>query len=150
MLASSVGDPWHFGADPDPTPDPTPFFIDFKDAKRKSYFFLITCPQAHHLQSKKFNFLLTCSLKMLFCRHYFSPLNTFMRKGKDPEPDPCIWIMDPEGPKTCGPNPDPQHCWQDSFDDCRVPYVLCLRDLKNWRHFVFVALKGWELTLVML
>ncbi len=40
----SVGDPWHFGADPDPrirtyemdpdpTPAPTPFFSDFKDEK---------------------------------------------------------------------------------------------------------------------
>ncbi len=29
-----VGDPWHFGADPDLAPDPTPFFIDFKDAKK--------------------------------------------------------------------------------------------------------------------
>jgi hypothetical protein len=30
------------------------------------------------------------NLKMLFCRPYFSPLNTFMRKVKDldPEPDP--------------------------------------------------------------
>ncbi len=36
--------------------------------------------------------------------HYFSPLNTFMRKGKDPDPDPYIWLMDPDprGPKTCG------------------------------------------------
>jgi hypothetical protein len=39
---------------PDPVPDPTHFFIAFKDAKKT----------------------------------YFSPLNTFMRKGKDPEPDP--------------------------------------------------------------
>ncbi len=40
--------------DPDPTPDQTPFFIGFKDAKIFfSYFFLITFPQAHHLQSKK-------------------------------------------------------------------------------------------------
>jgi hypothetical protein len=43
---------------------------------------------------------------MLFFRHYFSPLNTFMRKGKDPEPvpDPYLLIMDlyPRGPKTCG------------------------------------------------
>ncbi len=43
----NVGDPWHYGAnpdprictswlmDPDPTPDPTPFFSDFKDAKKK-------------------------------------------------------------------------------------------------------------------
>ncbi len=54
-----------------------------------SYFFLITWPQTHHLQSKKFNFLLSFCVKILFCRHYF---NTFMRKGKDP---------DPGGPKTC-------------------------------------------------
>jgi hypothetical protein len=47
--------------DPDPTPDPTPFFIDFKDAKNIFFlhiFFLITCPQAHHIQSKKINFVL--------------------------------------------------------------------------------------------
>ncbi len=95
---------WHFGADP----DPTPFFTDFKDAKTIffSYYFLITCPQVHHLQSKKFNFLLKFCLKMLFCRHCFSSLNTFMRKGKDPkpDPDPYLWLMDtdPDGPKTCG------------------------------------------------
>jgi hypothetical protein len=68
---------------PAPTPDPTSFFIDFKDAKK---LFLIICPQVHHLQFKKFNFLLRFGVKMLFCRHYFSPLNTFMRKGKDPDP----------------------------------------------------------------
>ncbi len=33
-------------------PDPTPFFSDFKDAKNfSSYFFLLTYPQAHYLQS---------------------------------------------------------------------------------------------------
>jgi hypothetical protein len=39
---------------------------------------------------------------MLFCRQYFSPLNTFMRKGKDP--DPSLSLMDPNsgGPKTSG------------------------------------------------
>jgi hypothetical protein len=46
--------------DPDPTPDPTPFFIDFKDAKKNLIifiFFLITYPQAHHVQS---NLVLKC------------------------------------------------------------------------------------------
>jgi hypothetical protein len=38
-----------FGADPDPTLDPAPFFREFKDAKKA--FFLITHPQAHSLQS---------------------------------------------------------------------------------------------------
>ncbi len=33
----SVGDPGHFGADPAPAPDPTTFFIDFKDAKKNSF-----------------------------------------------------------------------------------------------------------------
>ncbi len=41
--------------DPDPTPDLTPSFSDFKDAGKKisSYFlfFLITYPQAHYLQA---------------------------------------------------------------------------------------------------
>ncbi len=47
--ASGVGDPAHFGA------DPASFFIDLKlkDAKKNSYFFLLTCPQAHQLQYKK-------------------------------------------------------------------------------------------------
>jgi hypothetical protein len=53
----------------DPTPDPTPFFIDCKDAKKKyffSYFFLITRPQAPHLQSKKFNILVKFCFKFYF------------------------------------------------------------------------------------
>ena len=65
----------------------------------------MTYPQANHLQSKKFNFLLKFCVKMLFYRLYFSPLNTFMRKGKNPVPDldPYLWLMDPNpgGSKTC-------------------------------------------------
>ncbi len=34
------------------------------------------------------DFLLKFCVKILFCNHYFSPLNTFMRKGEDPDPDP--------------------------------------------------------------
>ncbi len=43
-------------------------------------------------------------VKILFCKHYFSPLNTFMIKGKDPNPDPYLWLIDPDigGPETCG------------------------------------------------
>ncbi len=84
------------------------FFLHWflRMSKKKIFiFFLITCQQAHHLQSKKFNFLLNVCVKILFCRHYFNPLNTSMRKGKDPH----LWIrrirlMDPDlgGPKTCG------------------------------------------------
>jgi hypothetical protein len=46
--------------DPDPTAYPTPFFIDFKEAKNTFFtFLLITFTEARHsLQSKKFNFLL--------------------------------------------------------------------------------------------
>jgi hypothetical protein len=39
---------------------------------------------------------------MLFCRYYFSPLNTFMRKGKDPDSYSCLSDPDPGVPKTCG------------------------------------------------
>jgi hypothetical protein len=80
--------------DQDATPDTTPFLSDFKDAKKNylfsSYFFLINCPQAKYLQSLKFNFLLKFCVKILSCLHYFSPLNTFIRKGKDPVPDPYL------------------------------------------------------------
>jgi hypothetical protein len=72
----------------DLTPDPTPFFIDFKDVKNFHILFLQRAhrPQAHHLQFKKLNLLLKFCVQILFCRHYFSPLNTFMmRKGNDPD-----------------------------------------------------------------
>jgi hypothetical protein len=69
----------------DPDPDPTPLFIDFKNAKKN--FLLITCPRTSSESLKKFNFLLNFCAKILFCGHYF---NTFMRKGKEPEPDPYL------------------------------------------------------------
>ncbi len=28
--------------------------------------------------------------EILFCNHYFSPLNTFIRNGKDPDPESVI------------------------------------------------------------
>jgi hypothetical protein len=80
--------------DPDPTPDPPPFFTDFKEEKNIfiNIFFLTTCPQAHHLQCKKYDFLLIFCVKILFCRHYRISVRsiTFMRKGMDPEPDPYL------------------------------------------------------------
>ncbi len=58
------------------------------------------------IQSKKFNFLRKCCVKILFCRHYFRPLNTFLRIGK--ATDPHLWLMDPGGQKHAEPeNPDP-------------------------------------------
>jgi hypothetical protein len=58
---------------------------------------------------------------MLFCRHYFSPLNTFMRKGRIRSRirirTSVKWIRiqedkkheDPADPDPV-PDPDPQHC----------------------------------------
>jgi hypothetical protein len=46
--------------------------------------------------------LLKFSVKILFFKIYFSPLNTFMRKGKDPDPYLSPMDPDPGGPKTCG------------------------------------------------
>ncbi len=49
-----------------------------------------------------------------------------MIKGKDPKPDPYLWLMDPDpgGPKTCGfadpnqvPDPDPQHLLKGKYKD---------------------------------
>ena len=66
---------------------------------KKIYFFL---QLTRRLSLKN---VILCSIffccENLFCKHYFSPLNIFMRKGKDP--DPYLWLMDPDsgGPKTC-------------------------------------------------
>ncbi len=67
---------WLTDLDPDTTLDPTSFYSDFKDAKKNIFFifFLITYPQAHNLK-----------IKFLAKMHYYRPLNTFMRKGKDPD-----------------------------------------------------------------
>ncbi len=84
-LWDNVGDPWQFGAYPDPDPRiptsdkwirirlrnrlqiriqlrilllPSLILMMHKKIFFSSYFCLTTCPQAHHLQSIKFNFLL--------------------------------------------------------------------------------------------
>jgi len=71
------------------------------------YIFFLYLANGHIIFSqKRIKFFLKLCVKILFCRHYFSPLNTSMRKGKDPEPDsvPYLWLMDPDpgGPKTSG------------------------------------------------
>jgi hypothetical protein len=81
-------------ADPttDPTPDSTPFFIDLR-MQKNIYFlhiFSYNLPTRTSSSSKKLNFFAKICVKILFCRHYFSSLNTFMRKGKDPDPDPHL------------------------------------------------------------
>jgi hypothetical protein len=52
--------------------------------KKISYFFLITYPQAYYLQSYSYksNFLLKLCVKILFCKHYFSPLKHLYEKRK--------------------------------------------------------------------
>ncbi len=70
LILAVLGDLWHFGAGP----DPTPFFWDLKDAKKNSYSFSIAYPQAHYLLFGKFNLLLKFYVKTLFCKHYFSLL----------------------------------------------------------------------------
>jgi hypothetical protein len=94
--------------------DPPLFFYDFKDAKKNifpSHFISDNLPTGTLSSFMNILFLLKFCVKMLFCRHYFSPLNTFMRKGKDPEldPDPYLWLItDPADPDPV-PDPDPQH-----------------------------------------
>ncbi len=77
-------------------PDLTPFFSYFRMQKKIifSYFFLITYVPAGTLSSVLKIYLF--GVKILFCKHNFSPLNTFMIKGKDPDPKPdpnqCLLI----------------------------------------------------------
>ncbi len=100
--------------DPDPNPDPTPFFSDFKDGKQCFCFtfFLITYSTCRHIIVCliKFKFL----LKNFLYKHYFIPLNTLMRKGKDPDPYLLLMDPDPGGPKkhTDPADPDPQQWFE--------------------------------------
>jgi hypothetical protein len=57
---------------------------------------------------------------MFFCRHYFSPLNTFIIKGKDPEPDP-----------------DPEHCLL--LTKCVASVPPCINYLFVTDHFSFLG-----------
>jgi hypothetical protein len=86
---SGSPDPYLSLMDPDPTPDSTSFFIDFKDAKKKNFIFF-SYNFLTGTSSSIFNFLPKFFDKILFCRHYISLLNTSMRKGKDLEPDPYL------------------------------------------------------------
>ncbi len=74
--------------------DPTPFFSDFKDTKIFSVFFSYSVPTGTLYSVLKILFFAKICVKILLCRHYFSLLNTFMRKGKDPKPylDPYLWL----------------------------------------------------------
>jgi hypothetical protein len=66
--------------------DPTPFFRDFYGEIffHRLFSYNLT---AGTLSSVVIKFFAKFGVKMLFCKQYFSPLNTFMRKGKDPDPD---------------------------------------------------------------
>jgi hypothetical protein len=62
-LKSSVEDPWHFVPDADPylwltDPDPTPFFSDFKEAKKKFFLHIFSYNLPTGTLSSVFNLLL--------------------------------------------------------------------------------------------
>jgi hypothetical protein len=92
--------------DPDPTRDPTPFFSDFKDAK-KIFFSSYTLPAGTLSSVLKLNFL----LKILCYASIISAAQHLMRKWKDPDPDRYLWlfywIRIREAQKHADTNPDP-------------------------------------------
>ncbi len=85
----------------DPDLSPTPFSQWLQGCKTKSFFlkfFSYNLPTGTLSSVLKFFFLLLkFCVKILFCKHYFSPLNTFMRKGKDPDPDSYLWLKNGSG-----------------------------------------------------
>ena len=83
--------------DPDPTLDPTPFFSEFKDATKIYFFhiFFYNLPAGAlslFISQNNVIFCIKFCLKILFCKLYSSQLNTFIRIGKDPEPDPDPYL----------------------------------------------------------
>jgi hypothetical protein len=110
-------------------PDPTPFFSDFKDAKKYFFFFIFFCSLLRYRTRRHFIFSLKakrernvpknvyykCFLEFILAtinglggsilskksENRCALLNNFMRKGKEPEPDPG-------GQKNADPHPDPK------------------------------------------
>jgi hypothetical protein len=89
--------------DPAPDPDPTPFFGYFKDATKNffSYFFLITYPQAHYLQS-------------------------FNEKKEGSLMDP-----NPDGPKICGSGSVPTLASRVAYFSCMGQVTLTLTMIQS-------------------
>ncbi len=78
-----------------------------KDSKIFVHTFFLWLTRRHIIFSlKNLIFSQNFVLKSLFCKHYFSRLNTFMKKGKDLEPDAYIWPMDPD------PDPGGSKTWR--------------------------------------
>ncbi len=95
---------WHFGTDldpclwpmdPDPTPDPAFFVPDLQDIN-KNYFFCFY----YFLKVQLHNF---SKIKKIIKKSQNSRnLAIFAWWEKDPDPDPYLWLTDPDpgGPKT--------------------------------------------------
>jgi len=75
-------------------------FSDFYDARKIFYFFLhifsYNLPTGTLSSVSKIKFFAKIFVKILFCTHYFSPLNTFMSSVADPGclsqiPDPDFY-----------------------------------------------------------
>jgi hypothetical protein len=83
---------------------------------------------------------------MLFCRHYLSPLNTFMREGKDPDPYPYLSLMDPDlgGPKTCVSGcGDPYPVGFRTFQACCGSGIQCFFDPWVWNFPTVLRIDTW-------
>jgi hypothetical protein len=75
--------------DPDPAPDPTPFFSDFKD----TYFFLTAFLQAHYFQSSKFISLQNFFVKILVCKIISIRSTPLWEKGRIRIPNSTILVL---------------------------------------------------------
>ncbi len=78
----SVGDPWHFGADPDPTPDPTPFFSDFKDVKKIIFFIFFSYNLPKGTWSSGLNFIFVKFLLKFYFARISVRLTPLWEKGR--------------------------------------------------------------------
>jgi hypothetical protein len=66
--------------DPDPTPNPTTVFRDFKDAKKIPFFIFYSynLPAGTLSLVLKIKVLLKFGVTILFCKHYPSPHNNII------------------------------------------------------------------------
>ncbi len=119
--------------DPDSTPDPTPFFIDFQDGKFFFHNFSYNLPTG---TSSSFNFWLNFCVKILICRHFFSLLNKYIYEKREGSGSCSVPLTNGSGsgsgrPKTC-------RSWSGSPTLMQtVPFVWDSYWLEIWKNHAF-------------
>jgi hypothetical protein len=113
-VEGSVADPWHFGVDPDPWIHASGSgsririllfsSLTFKMPTKTNFIFYFSAYYFLKVHLHNFSKIESQKESQNSRNQDFSNYFCMMKGDPDPEPDPYLWLMDPNprGPKTCG------------------------------------------------